>query len=141
MVTKEEREREIQSRKKYEAKALEDATKKAIARDLFKAEDVLTSASKIHVAVFPELEASFKFSRLNYEETKILGKQLKDLEPADRAVKTIAAMIEKANPELRGTVEATLNGLTPNHIALITQRMNEVAPPPRFLPLINGRKP
>jgi hypothetical protein len=127
-VTKEQRERELSEKKLYE-----EATRKAIGRDLFKAEDILTSASKIHVAVCPEFEASFKFSRLNYEETKIINRETKDLDAVDRSPKIIAAMIEKANPDLKGTVEATLKKLTPEQFAILTKRMELAAPPTRFL--------
>lgn len=139
-VTAEQRAVELEARKRSE-KNLEkkrekdrlEAIEKAKARDLFKAEDILTGAEKVYVAVSPELEASFKFSRLNYEETRALNTATKGLEPSEKALKTIAAMVEKAAPELRGLVEAKLRKLTPEDVAVLTDRMNEAAPPHRFL--------
>ena len=146
-VTVEQREAQLKAKTDYEANLKKkeeadrlEAIERAKARDLFKAEDILTGAEKIYTAVCPELGASFRFSRLNYEETKTLNSAMKGAEPAEKAIKTIAAMVEKANPDLRGAVEAKLRRLTPEDVSILTERMNEAAPPHRFLRQPSGTR-
>ena len=140
MVTKEEREKEIAALKRREEAALKEATKKALARDLFKAEDILASADKVYVAVLPELEANVKFCRLSYLEMKQVLNSTKDLDPQDRGIAITAKMIEKANPELEGKVQdKLLNRFTSDQVALVIQRIAETAPP--FLQRISTRTP
>jgi hypothetical protein len=140
MVTKEERDKEIAVLKRREEAALKEATRKALAHDLFKVDDILASANKVYAAVLPELEANVKFCRLSYLEMKQVLKDTQSLDPQDRGIAITAKMIEKANPELKGEVQdLLLNQFTSDQVALIIQRITEAAPP--FLQPTSMRKP